>query len=67
VLGEPIVQQAQHHHQAQRDDALRLLHKVRGGQEERIFEEDEYPFRFMLVLVDLDQFVVGELRRVQNR
>ena len=45
VLGEPIDQQTQHHHQTQRHDALGFFDKDRGGQKERILEETQSPVR----------------------
>jgi hypothetical protein len=48
VLGQPIDQQAEHHHQTERDDALRFLQEDRGGQEERIFEEGKAVVPFVL-------------------
>ncbi len=60
-FSESVDQQAQHHHEGQRHDPLRLLHKDRGGQEERIFEEGEAAFHRRLGFVGLDQLPIGSV------
>jgi hypothetical protein len=63
VLGQAVDEQAQHQDQAERHDALGLLHKDRGRQEERGFEKTEAPLHAVLVFVGADEFLVGELVR----
>src|SRR5258706_11352967 len=66
VLGQPVDQQTQHHHQAQGRNPLGLLHKDRGGQKQRILEKTEAPLHTLLVFVGLDQLLVGEQRGIEH-
>ena len=71
LLAEPmfrqaIDQQAEHHHQAERHDTLRLLDKDRRGQEQGIFQKREAPLDARLLFVRLDQLLIGQHRGVQD-
>jgi hypothetical protein len=66
VLGEPIDQQAEDHHEAEGDDAGGLLDEDGGGQKQRVLEKTEAPLDTVLFLVRLDQLLVGELAGVQD-
>jgi hypothetical protein len=43
MFRQAIDQQAEDHHQAERDDALGFLHKDGGGQEQGVFEKGKAP------------------------
>ena len=66
VFGQAVDEQTQHHHQAERHDALGLLHEDRGGQKQRIFEESEAALHTVLLFVGPDELVVGELCGIEH-
>jgi transposase len=53
MLGQAVHQETEHHHQAEGDDAARLLDEDGRGQKQRILEEGESPFHAALIFVRL--------------
>ena len=66
MFGEAVDEEAEHHHEAERHDALGLLDKDGGGQKERVFEEGEATFHAVLLFVRLDQLLIGEQLGIED-
>src|SRR5512135_422875 len=66
MFGQPIDQQAEHHDQPQRDNALRLFEQDGGSQKQGIFQEAKAAFDAALVFIGAHYFLLSEDALVQD-
>jgi hypothetical protein len=66
MFGQTIDQQAQHHDQSERNDALRLFDEDRGGQKQRIFQEAKAAFDAALPFIRAHEFLIRKDGWVQD-
>ena len=66
MFGQPVHQQAEHHDEAQRNHALRLLDEHGGSQKHGIFEKTKPPLDASLLFVRRDHLLRRKALRVQD-
>ncbi len=66
VLGQPIHQQTEHHHEAQGNHPLWLLDKHRGSQKKGIFEKTKPTLHASLLFIGRDHLFMRKALRVED-
>src|SRR5436305_13419988 len=60
TFGQTIDQQTEHHDETESDQTAWLLHKHRGCQEQRVFQETKASLDTALLFIDCPQRFIGE-------